>query len=98
MNCVLLLQDCVGFVKGETGYCSDSCVTGGVGGTGEGSVTVDEAVDVKDEVSIKVEETVDVKEEIPEPIKLVPTKKEHEVRLQVGWEIVWAFLVLKRKL
>jgi hypothetical protein len=88
----------VGFVEGETSYCSDTSLTGGVGGTGEGSITVDEAVDIKEEVCIKVEETVDIKEEIPEAINFPPIKKENEVRLQVGWEIVWAFLALKRKL
>jgi hypothetical protein len=50
MICVVLLQDCVGFVGGETGYCSETCVTGGFGGTGEGSVGVEEAIDVKDEM------------------------------------------------
>jgi hypothetical protein len=41
MNCVVLLEDCMGFVEGETGYCSDTCVTGGVGGTGEGIIQVE---------------------------------------------------------
>jgi hypothetical protein len=31
-------------VEGETGYSSDTCVTGGVGGTGEGSVPVEREV------------------------------------------------------
>jgi hypothetical protein len=44
MNCVVLLEDCMGLVEGETGSCSDTCVTGGVGGTGEGSVQVEHEV------------------------------------------------------
>jgi hypothetical protein len=69
MNCVVLLEDCVGLVEGETGYCSDTCVTGGVGGTGEGSV--------------QVEETVAVRGDIPEAIKDSPINTDLEVRLQV---------------
>jgi hypothetical protein len=34
----------MGLVEGETGYCSDTCVTGGVGGTAEGSVQVEHEV------------------------------------------------------
>jgi hypothetical protein len=54
----------VGFVEGETGYCSETCVTGGVGGTGEGCVKVEDAIDIKEEVSIEVEDAVDIKEEV----------------------------------
>jgi hypothetical protein len=68
MNCVVLLEDCMGLVEGDTGYCGDTCVTGDVDGTVEGSV--------------QVEETVAVKGEIPEAIKFPPIKTEHEVRLQ----------------
>jgi hypothetical protein len=53
----------VGFVGGETGYCSETCVTGGVGGTGEGSVKVEDAIDIKEEGSVKVEDAIDIKEE-----------------------------------
>jgi hypothetical protein len=42
----------MGLVEGETGYCSDTCVTGGVGGTGEGSIHVEETIDI----SIKIPE------------------------------------------
>jgi hypothetical protein len=52
----------VGFVGGETGYCSETCVTGGVGGTGEGSVGVGKAVDIKEEVKIKVEDPLEITE------------------------------------
>jgi hypothetical protein len=54
----------MGFAEGETGYGSETCVTGDVGGTGEDSITVEEAVGIKDEVCIKVEETIDIKDEI----------------------------------
>jgi hypothetical protein len=54
----------VGFVGGETGYCSETCVTGGVGGTGEGSVGGEWAIDIKEEVSSTFEEMVDIKEEV----------------------------------
>jgi hypothetical protein len=70
----------VGFVGGETGYCSETGVTGGVGGTGEGSDGLEEGIYIKEE-SIKVEEAVDVKEELPEAIVFPPIKTEHEVRL-----------------
>jgi hypothetical protein len=69
--CVLLLQDCVGFVKGETVYCGETYVTGGVGGTEE---------------IIKIEETVVIKDEIPDGIKYPPINKEHEVSLHVHSE------------
>jgi hypothetical protein len=69
-----------GFVGGETGYCSETCVTGGVGGTGEGSVELEEDIYIKEE-SIKVEEAVDIKEEMPEDIVFPPIKTEPEVRL-----------------
>jgi hypothetical protein len=89
----MLLQGCVG---GETGYCSETCVTGGVGGTGEGSVDGEEAMDIKGEVSIdvedpleikeefsiKVEEAIDIKEEMPEDT-YPPINMEPEVRLWV---------------
>jgi hypothetical protein len=55
-------------------------VTGGVGGTGEGSDGLEEDMVIKEE-SIKVEEAVDVKEEMPEAIVFPRIKTEHEVRL-----------------
>jgi hypothetical protein len=39
-------------------------VTGGVGGTGEGCVKVEDSVYIKEEVSIEVEDAVDIKEEV----------------------------------
>jgi hypothetical protein len=74
----------VGFVEGETGYCSETCVTCGVGGTGDGSIKLEEAIDVKEEVSIKVEDNIDIKDEIPQ------FNNEHEVRL---WgDVCWGQL------
>jgi hypothetical protein len=55
-------------------------VTGGVGGTGEGSVGGEDAIDTKEEVSIKFE-AVYIKDEIPETSTFPPITTEHEVRL-----------------
>jgi hypothetical protein len=79
----------VGFVGGETGYCSETGVTGCVGGTGEGSDGLEEGVYIKEE-SIKVEEAVDIKEEMPEALVFPPIKTEHEVRLWGVCEVVTA--------
>jgi hypothetical protein len=75
-------------VEGETGYSSDTCVTGGVGGTGEGSV--------------QVEETAAIRGEIPEAVKFPAVNVEHEVRLQGVHEMflthaVRPFIAVKRK-
>jgi hypothetical protein len=70
----------VGFVGDEIGYCSETCVMGGVGGTGEGSVEVEDPIDIKEEVGINDEEDMDINEEIPEPIVFPPIKTENEVR------------------
>ena len=67
MICVVVLQNGLGFVDGETGSCSETRVTCDVDGT--------------EEVSIKVEETIDIKDEMPEAISFPPIKTEHEVRL-----------------
>jgi hypothetical protein len=61
----------VGFEEGETVYCFETCVTGGVDGTGE---------------TVKVEETVVIEDEIPDGIKYPPTTKEHEVSFQVDYQ------------
>jgi hypothetical protein len=65
--CVVMLQNCMGFLEGETGCCSETYVMCDIGGT--------------EEVSIKVEEAVVVKDEIPETIAFSPLKTEQEVRL-----------------
>ena len=74
MICVVLLQNCMGFVEGETGSCSETCVTFDV--------------DRFEEVRIKVEQFVDIKHEIPEATSFPPIKTEHEVRLRGGCEVV----------
>ena len=55
MICVVVLQNCMGFVEGETGSNSEPCVTCDVDGTEEVSINF-EAVYIKEEVSFKVEE------------------------------------------
>jgi hypothetical protein len=66
----------MGFMGGETGYCSETCVSAGVGGTGE--------------VSIKVEEAIDIKDEITDAAIFPPIKTEQEVRLWSVNEVVEA--------
>ena len=75
---MVLLQNCMGFVEGETGCCVETCVECDDDGT--------------EEVSNEVEEAVDIKNEIPEAI-LVPTiKTEQEVRLCGVCEVVAAHI------
>jgi hypothetical protein len=90
MICVVVLQNCVFFVEGETGYYSETCVTGDVEGTEEVSIKVEEAIDIKEEVSMKVEEAVDNQVEIPEFVSVPWIKTEHEVRLWCVCEVVAA--------
>jgi hypothetical protein len=71
-----MLQNYVGFVEGETGACSETCVMCSVDGTEEGS--------------IKIEEAVEVKNEIPEALSFPPIKTEHQVRLQGVCEVLAA--------
>ena len=74
MICVVVLQNCMGFVDGETESCSDTCVTCDDDGT--------------EEVSIKVEEAIVIKAEIPEPISFPSIKTEQEVRFCGVCEVV----------
>ena len=67
MICVVVLQNCMGFVEGETGSCSEMCLMCDVDGT--------------EEVNIKFEEAVDIKDEIPEAITFPSIKTEQEVWL-----------------
>jgi len=67
MICVVVLQNCMGFVEDETGCCVETRVECDVDGT--------------EEVGIKVEEAVDIKNEILEAIIVAPVKTEQEVRL-----------------
>ena len=81
MICVVMLQNCMGFVEGETGSCIETCVTCDVAGTEEVSIKVEESIDIKEEVSFKVEEAIDIKDEIPEATSFPPFETECEVRL-----------------
>jgi len=94
MICVVVLQNCIGFVEGETGSCSETGVTCDVDGTEEVSIKfedaidikeefnikVEDAIDIKEELSIKVEDAIDIKDEIPEDT-FPPLRTEQEVRL-----------------
>jgi len=91
--CVVVLQNCMGFVEGETGSCSETCLMCDVDGNEEVSIKVEEAIDIKEEVSIKVEEAVDIKDEIPEALTFPPIKTEQEVRLW-GVCVRWWHLML----
>ena len=90
MICVVVLQDGVGCVEGETGYCSETCVMCDVDGAGGVSIKVEEAIDIKEEFSIKVEEAVDIKDETPEAITFPSINTENEVRLWCVCELVAA--------
>jgi hypothetical protein len=70
----------VGFGEGETGYCSETCVTGGVGGTGGDGIEGEDPLDIKEEVSFKVEEAIGIKEETLETVIFLPIRTENEVR------------------
>jgi hypothetical protein len=79
----------MGFVEGETGYCSEAGVMCDVDGV--------------EEVNIKFEDIIDIKDEIPEAIAFPPIKTEHEVRLWFVCEVVAAhafrpYVAPKRKL
>jgi hypothetical protein len=91
------------FVEGETGSCSDLCVTSVVDGTEEVSINVEDAIVVKEEVSIKVEDAIDIKDEVPEAITFPSIKTELEVRIQGVREMVAGyafrpFMTAERKL
>ena len=81
MICVVMLQNCMGFVEGETGSWNETGVECDVDGTEEVSTKVEEALDIKEEVSIKVEDDIDIKDEIPEAVSFPTIKTEQEVRL-----------------
>jgi len=88
MICVVVLQNCMGFVEGETGSCSETCVMCDVDGTEDVSIKVEDAIDIKEEVSIKVEGAIDIKDEIPEAVSFPPFGTECEVRLWGVCEVV----------
>ena len=99
-----VLQNCRGFVEGETGSYDETFVKCDVDGTEEVSIKVEEAIDIKNEVRIKFEEAIDIKEEvgikveeaihikdeIPDAISVPPIETEHEVRLWGVCEVVAA--------
>ena len=90
MICVVMLQNCMGFVERETGCNSEACVTCDVDGTEEVSINFEDAIDIKEEVSFKFEEVIDIKDGIPEAISFPSIKTEHEVRLWGVCEVVAA--------
>ena len=67
MICLVVLQNCMGFVEGETGSCNETRVKCDVDGT--------------EEDSIKVEEVIDIKDENPQAVVFPPIMTEEEVRL-----------------
>ena len=81
MCCVVVLQNFVGFVEGETGSCNEAGVECDVGETEIFSTKVEEVLDIKEEVIIKVEEAIDIKDETPEAIIFRTIKTEQEVRV-----------------
>ena len=87
---MVVLQNCVGFVEGESGSCSDTGVMSDGDGTEEVSTEGEDTVDIKEEVSIKVEEAIDIKDEIPVAITVPSINTEHEVRLWGVCEVVAA--------
>ena len=89
MTCVVVLQNCMDIVQGETSY-SEICVTCVDDGTEEVRIKVEDAIDIKEIVSIKVEEAIDVKDEIPQAVIFPPIKTEQEVRLWNVCEVVAA--------
>ena len=84
--CVVVLQNCVGFVEGQTCSCNEADVERDVGETEEFSFKVEE--DIKEDVSIKVEDAIDIKDERPEAITFATIKTEQEVRLWGVCEVV----------
>ena len=88
MICVVVLQNCMDVVEGETASYSETCVTCVDDGTEEVSIKFEDSIDIKEEVSIKVEEAIDVKEEMPQAIIFPPIKNEQEVRLW-GVCVMW---------
>ena len=78
---VVVLQNGMCFVEGETGSCSKTCVTCDGDGSKEASINLEDVIDIKEGVSIEVEDDINIKDEIPEAISFPPIKTEHEVRL-----------------
>ena len=81
MICVVVLQNWMGFVEGETGSWYETGVECDVDATEEVSTKAEEALGIKEEVNIKVEDAIDIKDEIPEAVSSPPMKTEQEVRV-----------------
>ena len=90
---MVVLQNCADLVEGETGSCSEACVTCDVDRTEAVCIKVEDAISIKEEVSIKVEEAIDIKDEIPEAMTFQSIKTEHEVRLWGVCDVVAAHLL-----
>ena len=88
--CVVVLQNCIGFVEGETGACDEAGVEFDVDGSEEDSTKFEEALDIKEDVCIKFEDAIDIKDETPEAISFPTIKTEREVRLWGVCELVTA--------
>jgi len=78
---MVVLQNCMDVVEGETGNCSGAGVTCGGDGAVDVTIKVEDAIDIKAEVCIKVEETIDIKDESLEATSFQPIRTEQEVRL-----------------
>ena len=88
MICMLVLQNCMDVVEGESGNCSGTDLTcDDDDGTELVSITVEDAIDIKEEFSIKTEDAIDMKEEFS--IKVEDEIKKYNSR----WE-VWVHLGL----
>ena len=87
---MVVLQNDLDVVEGETGSYSEMYVPCDVVGTEEVSIKFEDTIDIKEEVCIKVEEAIDIKDEIPEAITFPSVKTEHEVRLWGVCEVVAA--------
>jgi hypothetical protein len=81
MICVVVLENCVDLVEGETVSCSEACVRCDGDGSEAVCIECEESIDIKEEISFKIEEAIDIKDEIPEAKSFPSVKNEHEVRL-----------------
>jgi hypothetical protein len=71
-NSVVVLQNCMGFIRDERDSGSEECVTTLADGTEDGILKVEEAY-------IKIEESVNIKEKNPETLTFPAIKTEPEV-------------------
>jgi len=100
MICVVVLQNFMSSVEGETGSYSETCVMCDVDGIEEVIIKIEDARDIKEEVSIKVEEAIDIKDEIPEATSFSSIMTEHEVGFMVcvrWWQLMLLGHLLPQK-